>query len=97
MGDTVQSKQIICLFGMINSKTAGRSGIAPGKEGPMKANEQHIIDAIATYLCIKAIEQERIVSSIDTTPIAVLLNANSGQREKGLYRAREMIRDFTRW
>ncbi len=62
----------------------------------MRAKEEHIIDAIATYICVQAIANEEIISSVDTKPIINLLNANGRENEKGMYRAREILRDFTK-
>lgn len=57
--------------------------------------KDHIIDAIATYICVTAVKEHRFIRDVDITNICQMLNATFSQREKAMDKARELIREFT--
>ncbi len=55
---------------------------------------QHIIDAIATYICVKARTYDLFTKEVDTRPIVELFGATAEEADAALKRAKEILRDF---
>lgn len=56
--------------------------------------KNHIIDAIATYICVTAIKDNLFIKDVDTSNICRMLHASIAQEEKAMERARELLREF---
>lgn len=64
------------------------------KEYPMKERDKHIIDALATYICVQSIQQQKFMGNISIMNISKMFYANEGHKDKAFQRAWQMIRDF---
>jgi hypothetical protein len=55
---------------------------------------EHIIDAIATYICVKAHEDDLFTKDVDTSQLAGLFGASAQEEQEARVRAREILKDF---
>lgn len=58
------------------------------------ATRNHVIDALATYICVEAKRNSRFTYEVNMTTIGILLGATEGEIIKAHRRAREILRDF---
>lgn len=54
----------------------------------------HIINALATYICVTAKRKSQFTNEVDTTDIGAMLDANHTEQEKAHLEARKILRDF---
>lgn len=54
----------------------------------------HIVDALATYICITAVKEQKFIFDVDITKVSEMLHATFRQREKAVARAGQLIQEF---
>lgn len=60
----------------------------------MKERDKHIVDAIATYICVQSIRQQKFLADIPIMNISKMFYATTEQKSMALQRACQMLRDF---